>query len=314
MESDHVIIYVHGLRSYRIWLHLDYVQFKLQFDVIKTYYLLTKPGIIVGNLITAVAGFVLATKGQFDLALFCACVVGSGLVIASACVFNNYIDRNVDQKMERTKNRALARGIISGKKALWFANALGILGICCLAYFTNKTAVLVAFTGWFIYVALYSFWKTRVSLATFVGSLAGATPPVIGYVAAGGAIDKGAVLLFGLLVLWQMPHFFSIALYRLSDYSAAAIPVLPVKKGSQTTKTHMVLYIIGFLVTALLMHQSGYTKSIFLYLIIPITLAWAFLCVKGFYTKNEIHWAQKMFRLSLYVITLLSLALILFKK
>ena len=127
--------------------------------MIKTYYLLTKPGIIIGNLITTTAGFALASKGHFDLILFLKVFAGLGFVIGSACVFNNYIDRETDKKMDRTKNRALAKGLISEKSAIFFAIALGVMGLLVLWLTTNLLAVSVAALGFVIYVALYSFWK-----------------------------------------------------------------------------------------------------------------------------------------------------------
>ena len=95
----------------------------------KTYYLLTKPGIIMGNLITTAAAFFLGSRGHLDVWLFTATVAGLFFVIASACVFNNYIDRIADGKMERTKHHALARGLISGRSALGFAIVLGLVGV-----------------------------------------------------------------------------------------------------------------------------------------------------------------------------------------
>ena len=103
----------------------------------KSYLSLTKPGIIFGNVITAIGGFFLAAKGNIDIGLLLATLVGLSFVIASACVFNNYIDRDIDIKMKRTKNRALVKHIISGRNAIIFANLLGIVGAFTLYFFTN---------------------------------------------------------------------------------------------------------------------------------------------------------------------------------
>src|SRR5665647_536458 len=105
--------------------------------MMKTYYMLTKPGIILGNVVTTAAGFALASKDHFDLWLFFVTMLGLSFVIASAGVFNNYIDRAMDAKMERTKNRPLARGLISSQKALVFATFLVLFGILILAAYTN---------------------------------------------------------------------------------------------------------------------------------------------------------------------------------
>src|SRR5271156_6328357 len=104
-------------------------------DQAKAYYLLIKPGIIMGNAITASGGFALAARGHIDLRVFLAALVGLSLIIGSACVFNNYIDRNADQKMARTQNRALATGMISSQNAIVFALSLGLLGTFLLTLF-----------------------------------------------------------------------------------------------------------------------------------------------------------------------------------
>lgn len=275
--------------------------------MIKTYYLLTKPGIILGNLITTTGAFVLASQGHFDTWLFLATAAGLFCVIASACVFNNYIDREADRKMDRTKNRPLANGSISVAGALVFAVCLGLAGIAILTFFTNIIAVLVACIGFLVYVALYSFWKYKTAYSTLVGSVSGAIPPVIGYTAASGRLDGGAFLLFAILVLWQMPHFFSIALFRLDDYASASIPVWPREKGIAATKLQMLLYIVAFLLASVLLTAFGYTGNLYLAATFLFGGAWLWLCAKGFKTDNDPLWAKQMFRLSLVVITALSI-------
>lgn len=275
--------------------------------MIKTYYLLTKPGIIMGNLITTASGFALASRGYIDSYLFLMTLVGLGMIIASACVFNNYIDRESDKKMERTKNRPLAKGLISSNKAIIFASLLGIGGTVFLSLFTNLIAVLTAVAGFIIYVVLYSFFKHRFTSATLIGSIAGAVPPVVGYCAVKNTLDIGAILFFLILVLWQMPHFFSIAIYRFSDYVSASIPVLPAKKGNFATKRQMLLYILGFISACVLLLVFGYTGYFYLSVAAVLGVVWLILCIKGFKSDNDTLWAKQMFRFSLVVITGLSL-------
>jgi protoheme IX farnesyltransferase len=270
--------------------------------MIKTYYLLTKPGIIMGNLITTVAGFALACTTGIDLLLFTKTLVGLGLVIASACVCNNYIDRHSDQKMERTKNRALVKGTISSKKALLFAMILGVTGLPILAFTVNYLTAFMAFIGFLVYVGLYTFLKTHTKYATLIGSISGAVPPVVGYVAVSNRLDIGAFLLFFILVLWQMPHFYSIAVYSFDDYKAASIPVLPIVRGIPITKIHMVFYIIAFMSLASLLTFYGYTGYTYLTTAILLSFSWLGLCIKGFKTNNNARWARKMFIVSLITI------------
>jgi len=273
--------------------------------MIKTYYLLMKPGIIFGNLITTAGGFALASKGHFDLWLFIVTLVGLSCVIASACVCNNYIDRESDKKMERTKHRALVKGLISGQNAVMFAISLGITGFLALSIYTNLLTVLIALTGFLFYVILYSFGKYLSSFGTVIGSIAGAVPPVVGYCAVTNRIDAGALLLFLILILWQMPHFFAIAMYRFEDYVAASIPVLPVIKGMRTTKIHMLLYIIAFIPATLALTLCGYTGYTYLAVALLLGIAWLWLCVKGFKSTNDKLWARQMFLFSLVTITAL---------
>lgn len=274
--------------------------------MIRTYYLLTKPGIIFGNLITTASGFALASRGQLNLYLFLATLVGLGCIIGSACVFNNYIDRESDKKMERTKNRPLAKGVISEKKALLFASFLGVMGLFFLAYYTNMIAVLSALFGFLIYVVLYSFMKHKFSAATLIGSMAGAVPPVVGYCAVSNQVDVGAILFFLILVLWQMPHFFAIAMYRFSDYVSASIPVLPARKGNLATKRQMLFYIMAFIVATILLLVFGYTGYPYLIVACLLGFVWLGICIQGFKSQNDTLWARQMFRFSLVVITGLS--------
>lgn len=196
----------------------------------KAHIVLTKPGIILGNVITTAGGFALASRGDIDFRLFFLTLIGLSFVIASSCVFNNYIDRHVDAKMGRTKNRALATGEISIKNALIFGMLLGLIGVWILFVYTNPLTVSIALAGFLIYVFPYSFGKYRTTYGTLIGSVAGATPPLVGYCAVTNSFDLGALILFFVVVFWQMPHFYAIAIYRFKDYAKAGIPVLPVKK------------------------------------------------------------------------------------
>lgn len=267
------------------------------------YYLITKPGIILGNLITVAAGFLLASKGLIHFWLFFATMMGLAFIMASACVLNNYIDRPLDKKMKRTKNRALVSGLISGRNAIGFATFLGLIGYIILYIYTNLLTVAVAGVGFFVYVVLYSMWKSRTIYGTAIGSVAGAVPPVVGYCAVSNHFDLGALILFSMMVLWQMPHFFSIAILHFEDYKAANIPVLPIKKGMRRTKIHMVLYIFAFILSAVLLTYFDYTGYLYLTVTISVGLAWLALCLKGFNSVNDREWGRDMFRLSLLLIT-----------
>lgn len=274
------------------------------------YYLLTKPGIIMGNLITVAAGFALGAQDGFHFSLFFATLIGLTAVIASACVWNNYLDRHVDKKMARTRNRALAQGLVSHRNVILFAITLALLGFSILFFYTNALTTLLAGIGFFVYVIIYTLWKVRTPYATGIGSIAGAMPPLVGYCAASNQFDLGAVLLFTVLVFWQMPHFFSIAIYHFEDYKAALIPVYPIKKGVQKAKIRMTLYIIAFILATLLLTVFHYTGGIYLIIAIAVGSAWLFLSLRGFKTNDNHLWARNMFRLSLIAITALAVTIL----
>ena len=271
--------------------------------MIKTYSSLTKPGIIMGNAITAIGGFFLASKG-FSLSLLILTLAGLSLIIASACVFNNYMDRDMDKLMARTKNRVLAQDLIPKKNAILFAIALGLVGTLILALSTNLLTVIVALSGFIIYVLIYSPLKYKSTYGTLIGSIAGGAPPLVGYFGAGGHFDMGAILLGLSVILWQMPHFYAIALYRLHDYRAASIPVLPLVKGIYKTKQQMLIYTVAFLIVTISLTFFGYTGYLYLSVMAVLDIAWIWLSFKGFTCSNDTVWARRMFIFSLIIIML----------
>lgn len=274
----------------------------------KDYYLITKPGIIYGNAITVVAGFLLASRGYIDWQLLLATLVGLSLVVASGCVMNNYIDRDIDALMERTKARAMAQGRISTRSALVYAVVLGFIGLGILFFYTNILAVVASLVGLFVYVVVYSMWLKRTSThGTIVGSISGAMPPVVGYLAVTGSIDLGAVILFLILALWQMPHSFAIAIYRLEDYAKAGIPVLPVKKGIQITKIQMLIYVALFVMATFALAVFGYTGYVYLSVMTTLGLGWLALSARGFWTTSDKLWSRNMFIYSIVVLVAFSI-------
>mgnify|MGYP001600766746 CR=1 FL=1 len=271
--------------------------------MLKVYYNLTKPGIIYGNAITVVAGFLLASGKHIDWWLMFVTLVGLSLVVASGCVMNNYIDRDIDGLMERTKNRALVIGAIPPRKALIFGKILAILGLGVLYFYTNLLTTAMAVLGLFVYVVVYSLWLKRTSThGTIIGSISGAMPPVVGYLAVSGSIDLGAIILFFILALWQMPHSFAIAIYRLEDYTKAGIPVLPVKKGIPITKMQIFIYVALFVMATFALPVFGYAGYVYLSVMTMLGLGWLALSARGFYTTNDKPWARNMFVYSIAIL------------
>ncbi len=276
-------------------------------EKIKNYLLVAKPGIIFGNLISAAAGFFLASKGRVDDVALPATLIGISLVVASGCVFNNCVDRKIDRKMLRTCNRPLARRLISLKIALAYATILGIAGIVLLWAATNLLAVVIVLAGLVIYVGVYSLYLKRHSVySALIGSLAGATPPLAGYCAVTGRFDLGAVILLSIFSLWQMPHCYAIGIFRLDDYTAAALPVLPVKQGTAAAQKHMVGYILAFTTATLMLTFGGYTGYRTFAVATGLGLAWLYLACSGCKAKDKRLWAKKLFIFSILTIFILS--------
>jgi heme o synthase len=274
---------------------------------IKDYVLVAKPGIVFGNLISAAAGFFLASKGRVDGLALPATLIGISLVVASGCVFNNCVDRNIDRKMIRTRNRALAKGLISPKIAVAYATILGLAGLALLWAATNLLAVVIVLAGLTIYVGVYSLYLKRNSVyGALIGSLAGAAPPLAGYCAVTGRFDLGAVILLAIFSLWQMPHCYAIAVFRFADYTAAAIPVLPVKQGTAAAKKHIMGYILAFIASTLMLTLGGYTGYSTLAVATGLGVSWLYMAWSGYKAADERLWAKKLFIFSILTIFILS--------
>jgi protoheme IX farnesyltransferase len=226
---------------------------------IEAYYRLTKPGIVYGNALMYAAGFFLAAREGIDWQLFVGGLAGISLVIGSACVFNNIADRELDSKMPRTQKRALPAGKISVKDATVFGYLLAITGFLDLYLLTSFTAFFTALVGFAVYVFAYTPMKPRNRYALFVGAIAGAVPPVVGYTVITDVYDGWALLLFILLFVWQIPHFVAIAFYRYEDYTAAGVPLFARapknekerKIAKQVFAASLVILLVGCLGVAL---------------------------------------------------------------
>ena len=271
----------------------------------KDYYSIVKPGVLYGNALTAAAGFLFASAyfKVFDIWLFIATMVGTTFVIASACALNNFLDQDIDSKMARTKTRVLVAGKVDGFKAVILSAVLGSLGLVILILFTNLLVVAVGIMGFIVYVVLYGMLSKRLSIhGTLVGSVSGAAPILAGYVAVSGVIDPAAVIVFLILFLWQMPEFYSIAIYRRKEYKAAGVPVMSVVKGVDSTKIQIFLYTFAFVIATTLLTFFGYTGYIYLIVMSGLGLYWLHLGYLGLKEGSKDAWARQMFRFSLIIL------------
>jgi protoheme IX farnesyltransferase len=191
---------------------------------------------------TALVGFVTASPGPFALGPLGAALAGTGLVAAGASVLNQVWERDTDALMLRTRMRPLPAGRVHPADAYIFGGALTAAGLTLLLWLSGPLAAAVAFTTWASYLFVYTPLKRRTPLATLVGAVPGALPPVIGWAAARQSLDGGALVLFAILFLWQIPHFLAIAWLYRDDYARAGFPMLPVidRDGSFTARQAVV--------------------------------------------------------------------------
>ncbi len=274
-------------------------------NAVKAYYSLTKPGVLYGNVITGVAGFLLGAGvfRVFNIGLFFSTIGGMTLIIASACVLNNVLDQDIDKLMERTRSRAVAHGDIPARTATLFSVVLGVLGLVILVLWANWYVVGVGVFGYVTYVWLYGALSKRRSIhGTLVGSISGAMPILSGYVAVADRFDGAAILVFLALFFWQFPEFYSIAIYRRKEYAAAKVPVMSVIKGVQNTTVQIFVYTVLYVVSTLLLTLLGYTGWIYFGAMLVLGLYWIWVASKGLKTSDSDVWARRNFHFSLVVL------------
>ena len=262
-----------------------------------------KTGIIKSNLVPMVAGLMLALY-TYELSFIeniwnvVLALAGTTAVIAAAGSFNNVYDRDIDAVMQRTKIRPTVTGAISIKTVLIVAFILLIGGIVLL-YFTTPLAALLGFLGVFFYVVPYTMWtKRRTIWNTEIGSISGAMPPLIGWAAVAPDIWHPACwALFIIMVIWQMPHFYAIAIRKRDDYAAAGIPMLPVVKGERRTYIQTNIYLIILMLTSFLFLPLSLGLTIVSFVLGGI---WLWLSFIGYRKMEGKTWANKMFAYSLF--------------
>ena len=194
------------------------------------YWALTKPDVNLLILITTAAGFCLALPAHlvgFPILLLVHTLAGTLLVASGTATLNQYVERRFDAQMRRTKRRPLAAGRIKPSRALWFGILLSVSGPVYLAAAVNWLASLLAVLTLLSYLLIYTPLKRKTPLCTLAGAFPGAAPPLIGWAAASGTLSLEAWLLYGLVFLWQFPHFMAIAWMYREDYVRAGYLVLP---------------------------------------------------------------------------------------
>ncbi|KIG15015.1 4-hydroxybenzoate polyprenyltransferase [Enhygromyxa salina] len=281
----------------------------------RDYLALTKPGIVRMCLIMTAGGLWLAPASSESggWIVWVAALIGSALAVASANAFNMIAEREGDRSMARTRNRPLAAGRLSVARASVFAAALGVGSMLVLGFGTNVlTAGLAAFallSYWLVYTPL----KRKTPLALVIGAVPGAVPPVLGWTAVTGSLDLPGAVLFGILLVWQMPHFLAISIFRKQDYADAGIRVVPVVRGETVAKVQAILWAALLIPVSLALTPLGVTSEVYMVIAGAAGLVYLGFAIKGLTTHEhaaELRWARQLFGFSLIYLPVVTLALV----
>ena len=271
---------------------------------------LTKPRLNLLVLVTTLAGLYLASPQGVSLALLAHTLIGTALVAGGAAALNQVWERDTDRLMRRTSVRPLPQGRVGVSEGTWFGVLLTSIGLIELTFGANSTAAVVAFATSASYVLVYTPLKTRTSLATLVGAVPGALPPVIGWAAATGEISLPALVLFGIVFFWQMPHFLAIAWMYRDDYSRAGIPLLPVlEPDGRRTGQQALLYAAALWPVSLLPAVVGLADAP--YSIVATALGFVFIGLSALFARERsMVNARRLFLFSITYLPLLWGALV----
>jgi heme o synthase len=242
------------------------------------YFSLTKPELTFLSVITALTGYYLGADGVLQPAVLFHTLLGTALVGGGAGALNQYVERDFDGMMKRTENRPVPSGRIQPYEALLFGIILAVIGIADLSFFTNALTGFLATVTLVSYIFLYTPLKRITSLSTIVGAFPGALPPVMGWTAARNEVSSGAMVLFALLFVWQIPHFLSLAWMYKKDYARAGYRLLTVIEPEGTMASRQILAYSTFLVPLTVLPWSMGMFGL-LYLTLALLLSLAFLGV-----------------------------------
>ncbi len=230
------------------------------------YFALTKPDVSLLVLMTTAAGYYMGARGPVNWLHMAHVVFGTLLIAGGTAALNHYLERDSDRHMRRTASRPLPRGVLQPAQALAFGIALAVAGAVDLFFAAGALAAGLGAATCLSYLLAYTPLKKRTVWATFVGAFPGAIPPMIGWVAATGSLDRGAWLLFGILFLWQFPHFHAISWIYREDYARAGIMMLPVvdREGTRTFR-QIIFYAAALLGISLLPAVLGLAGIIYFF-------------------------------------------------
>lgn len=271
---------------------------------------LTKPRLNSLVVLTAGVGYVLGAPAPFDLVTTLHVMVGSGLVAGAAAALNQIAERDLDEAMHRTRGRPLPRGRVTPRESRAFAVTLGVVGLVELATGANVNAAAVALATLLIYVGVYTPLKRRTPWATIVGAVPGALPVVIGVAAARGGLPIEAWVLFGIVFLWQLPHFHALSWLHRDDFRRAGLPLIAtLDTDGRRTARHALVFAAVLLPMSLAPAFIGMAGRAYLVLASLLGAGFVALAI-GFALCPSSQRARALFRGSLAYLPLLWGALV----
>ena len=279
-------------------------------SLIKNYYELCKPNVVLMMLLCALVGIILASDTLLPLIEILVPLVGIGLCSGSAAAINQIIDREADAEMARTDKRPIPQGEISVTNASIFAFVIGLLGVLILVYFVNSLTAILTIFALGGYAFIYTIFLKRATPQNIViGGLAGAAPPLLGWASVTNTIEPNALILVLIIFIWTPPHFWALAIYRKDDYAKQSIPMLPVTHGVAFTKLQIVLYTIILFLVSLFPYIVLMSGTVYLISAIILSSLFLFYSVR-LYLSDDDKYAMQTFWYSIYYIFLIFIALI----
>ena len=279
-------------------------------SLIKNYYELCKPNVVLMMLLCALVGIILASDTLLPLIEILVPLVGIGLCSGSAAAINQIIDREADAEMARTDKRPIPQGEISVTNASIFAFVIGLLGVLILVYFVNSLTAILTIFALGGYAFIYTIFLKRATPQNIViGGLAGAAPPLLGWASVTNTIEPNALILVLIIFIWTPPHFWALAIYRKDDYAKQSIPMLPVTHGVAFTKLQIVLYTIILFLVSLFPYIVLMSGALYLISAIILSSLFLFYSVR-LYLSDDDKYAMQTFWYSIYYIFLIFIALI----
>ncbi|WP_312477657.1 heme o synthase [Stutzerimonas nitrititolerans] len=276
----------------------------------RDYLELTKPRVVLLMLITSLVGMFLATRAGVPWTVLLFGNLGIALCAGGAAAVNHVVDRQIDSVMARTHKRPLAEGRVSPAAALTFALVLGVAGLLLLLAFTNALAAWLTLASLIGYAVIYTgFLKRATPQNIVIGGLAGAAPPLLGWVAVTGQVSAEPLLLVLIIFAWTPPHFWALAIHRKAEYAKVNIPMLPVTHGEHYTKVHILLYTVALLAVSFMpyaIHMSGPLYLAAAALLGTRFLYWAVVL----YRDSRPHAAIRTFKFSIWYLFALFIALL----